>query len=106
MVAFEMFGRPAILTMLGRGAPARPSVEGVLTSPIYNTDGRRVYARVEVERRDDVYYANPTGPQGSNILTSMSRANGLAICPADETSKAAGDRVQIIMLNWNEEVDL
>ena len=58
-------------------------VEGVLTGPIYNTDGRRVYARVEVEQRDGVYYANPTGPQGSNILTSMSRANALAICPDD-----------------------
>ena len=106
MVAFEMFGRPAIHTMLGRGAQARPSVEGVLTGPIYNTDGRRVYARVEVERRDGEYFANPTGPQGSNILTSMSRANGLAVCPADEKSKAAGDRVRIIMLNWNEEVAL
>lgn len=104
MVAFEMFGRPAISTMLGRGALVRPSVEGVLTSPIYNTDGRRVYARVEVEYRDGAYYANPTGPQGSNILTSMSQANGLAICPADETSKAAGEKVKIIMLDWNEEV--
>ncbi|PKB57910.1 MAG: hypothetical protein BZY73_00730 [SAR202 cluster bacterium Casp-Chloro-G3] len=106
MVAFEMFGRPAISTMLGRGALARPAVEGVLTGPIYNTDGRRVYARVEVEHRDGAYYANPTGPQGSNILTSMSRANGLAICPADETSKAAGEKVTIIMLDWNEEVDI
>ena len=106
MVAFEMFGRPAIATMLGRGARPRPSVDGVLTGPIYNTDGRRVYARVEVGLKDGTYFANPTGPQGSNILTSMSRANGLAICPADETSKAAGDRVQIIMLDWNEEVEV
>ena len=106
MVAFEMFGRPAISTMLGRGALIRPAVEGVLTGPIYNTDSRRVYARVEVEHRDGTYYANPTGPQGSNILTSMSRANGLAICPADEIGKAAGEKVKIIMLDWNEEVNV
>jgi molybdopterin molybdotransferase len=106
MVAFEMFGRPAISTMLGRGALARPVVAGVLTGPIYNNDGRRVYARVAVDRRDGIYYAKPTGPQGSNILTSMSRANGLAICPADETGKAAGDKVKIIMLDWNEEVEV
>jgi molybdopterin biosynthesis enzyme len=36
----------------------------------------------------------------------MSRANGLAICPADETGKAAGDKVKIIMLDWNEEVEV
>jgi molybdopterin molybdotransferase len=81
-------------------------IEGILAGPIYNTDGRRVYARVEVVRHDGVYYAQPTGPQGSNILTSMSRANGLAICPEDLPAKAEGETVQIIMLDWNEEVDL
>jgi molybdopterin molybdotransferase len=106
MVAFEMFARPAILTMLGKRRLARPVVEGVLTGPIYNLDGRRVYARVEVVRRQGTYYATPTGPQGSNILTSMARANGLAICPADIHSKEAGERVQMIMLDWNEEVDV
>jgi molybdopterin molybdotransferase len=106
MVAFEMFARPAIRTMLGRTKIPRPMVEGVLTAPIRNEDGRRVYARVEVELKDGVYRATPTGPQGSNILTSMSRANGLAICPEDLPGKNAGDQVQIIMLDWNEEVQV
>ena len=99
-----MFGRPAIRRMLGRDLLARPVVEGVLTGPIFNSDGRRVYARVEVERRDGTWFATPTGPQGSNILTSLSRANGLAICPADLPRKDAGQAVKILMLDWNEEV--
>ena len=106
MVAFEMFARPAIRTMLGKVNMSRPMVEGVLTGPIRNEDGRRVYARVEVELKDGQYQATPTGPQGSNILTSMSKANGLAICPEDELGKDAGDQVQIIMLDWNEEVQI
>ncbi len=106
MVAFEMFARPAIRAMLGRRRLPRPTVEGVLTGPVYNADGRRVYARVRVELRNGTYYASPTGPQGSNILTSMARANGLAICPEDLPGKEAGERVQIIMLEWNEEVDV
>lgn len=106
MVAFEMFARPAIRTMLGRKRLGRPTVEGVLTGPIHNFDGRRVYARVEVTKTDGVYYAAPTGPQGSNILTSMSRANGLAICPHDVPAMTQGETVQIIMLDWNEEVDV
>ena len=106
LLAFEMFGRPAVRRMLGRDLLARPTVEGVLTGPIFNSDGRRVYARVEVERRDGGWYATPTGPQGSNILTSLSRANGLAICPSDLPRKEAGQAVKIIMLDWNEEVDL
>jgi molybdopterin molybdotransferase len=106
LVAFEMFARPAILTMLGRRHRSRPSVTGILAGPIYNTDGRRVYARVVVERREGAYFATPTGPQGSNILTSMSLANGLAVCPAEVPIMKAGEPVQIIMLDWNEEVDL
>lgn len=106
MVAFEMFARPAIRAMLGKPKLPRPIVNGVLTSPIHNEDGRRVYARVEVELIDGNYHATPTGPQGSNILTSMSRANGLAICPEDLRSKDAGEQVRIIMLDWNEEVQI
>jgi molybdopterin molybdotransferase len=106
MVAFEMFARPAIRTMLGKVKMPRPVVDGLLTAPIHNEDGRRVYARVEVELKDGRYHATPTGPQGSNILTSMSKANGLAICPEDSPSKNAGEIVQIIMLDWNEEVQV
>ena len=106
MVAFEMFARPAIRIMLGKKKRARPTVDGVLTGSIRNEDGRRVYARVEVEFKNGEYRATPTGPQGSNILTSMSKANGLAICPENLTGKDAGEQVQIIMLDWNEEVEI
>jgi molybdopterin molybdotransferase len=104
MVAFEIFARPAILAMLGHRQLERPTVMGILTEPIYNHDKRRVYTRVDVEHRDRKYFATPTGPQGSNILTSMSRANGLAICPAEVSARMAGEEVQIIMLDWNKEV--
>ena len=106
MVAFEMFARPAIRTMLGKSRIFRPMIDGVLTASIRNEDGRRVYARVEVELKNGEYQATPTGPQGSNILTSMSKANGLAICPDDVSGKDAGEVVQIIMLDWNEEVQV
>ena len=106
LVAFEMFARPAIRLMLGLTALDRPVIEGILTNPIFNADERRVYARVEVTKNNGTYYASPTGPQGSNILTSMSKANGLAICPDNELTRSAGDKVNIIMLDWNEEVEL
>ncbi len=106
MVALEEFARPAILKMLGQTHLARPMVEAILEGPIHNFDERRVFARVEVTRKDGSYYANPTGPQGSNILTSMSRANGLAICPEDVPVMEAGQTVKVKMLNWNEEVQI
>ena len=106
LVAFEMFARPAIRQMLGLATLDRPVVQGILTAPIFNADARRVYARVEVTKKNGTYYASPTGPQGSNILTSMSKANGLAICPDDEPTRSAGDTVNIIMMDWNEEIEL
>ena len=106
MVAFEEFARPAILRMLGKTRLAKPVIEAVLEGPIYNGDERRVFARVEVTRREGSYYATPTGPQGSNILTSMARANGLAICPEDVPVMKAGRSVKVKMLNWNEEVQI
>ena len=104
LVAFEQFGRAAIQKMLGRGAAARPVIEAVLEEPIHNTDDRRVYARAVVSRRGGGYVARLTGDQGSNLLTSMARANGLAICPEDEAVKEAGETVKVEMIDWPEEV--
>ena len=106
MVAFEEFARPAILKMQGKTRLAKPFIEAVLEGPVHNADGRRVFARVEVSRRDGAYYARPTGPQGSNILTSMAKANGLAICSEDVPVMETGQTVKVKMLDWNEEVQL
>ena len=103
MVAFEQLGRPAILKMMGRTNLEKPTVEAVLEDPIINNDGRRVYARAIVSKRDQSYYARLTGPQGSNILTSMARANGLAICPEDVEIMDKGQIVQVQMLDWDKE---
>ncbi|MFH1140694.1 MAG: gephyrin-like molybdotransferase Glp [Chloroflexota bacterium] len=104
MVAFEELGRPALLKMMGRTALAKPVIEAILEDPIVNEDGRRVFARAVVTRRNGTYYARLTGPQGSNILTSMTRANGLAICPEDVPVMEKGQRVQVEMLDWDEGV--
>ena len=103
LVAFEQFCRPAILKMLGRTSYAKPTVRATLDDPIVNLDGRRVYARAIVTWQDGRYRASLTGPQGSNLLTSMARANGLAICPEDIQEMPAGAEVEVQMLDWPEE---
>ena len=104
LVAFEQFGRPAIFKMLGKTNYHKPTIAAVLDEPIYNADGRRVYARAIVTRRGGTYHARLTGHQSSNLLTSMARANGLAICPEDLPKKDAGEVVEVLMLDWPEEV--
>jgi molybdopterin molybdotransferase len=104
MVAFEQFGRAAIHKMLGKTALRKPTIEAVLDEPIYNPDGRRVYARAIVTRVDGAYHARLTGHQGSNLLTSMAYANGLAICPEALPMKEVGETVEVQMLDWPEDV--
>ena len=102
LVAFEELVRPAILRMLGKKELEKSTVRAVLEDDIINSDGRRVYARVFVTHRDGRYYAALTGDQGSGILTSMSLANGLAICPEDLPRMKAGEEVTVQMLDWPE----
>ena len=100
MIAFEQFGRPALLKMQGKKGLAKPTVDAIMEDSIVNTDARRIFARAVITRRDGQYYARTTGPQGSGILTSMSLANGLAIVPEDVESVKKGDVVKVQMLDW------
>jgi len=104
MVTFEQFARPAILKMLGKSELAKPSIAAIMEDDIVNTDGRRIFSRVTVAKRNGKYYARVTGPQGSGILTSMVKANGLAVIPENTKGVKKGDIVQVQMLNWGEEV--
>ena len=103
IVAFEQFGRAAIRRMLGKPDAPKPTITAVLDEPIHNGDSRRVFARAVVRQENGAYRASLTGDQGSNLLTSMARANGLAVCPEDIPVKEAGETVQVPMLDWTEE---
>jgi len=103
MITFELFARPAILKMLGKKNFSKPTIEATLDGRIINNDGRRIFARATVSREGDRYLARVTGPQGSGILTSMSRANGLVIVPEDVDSVEQGEIVKVLMLDWSEE---
>jgi molybdopterin molybdotransferase len=103
MITFEQFARPAILKMMGKKMLAKPTIRAIMEDDITNTDARRVFARVIVTRRGGQYYASLTGPQGSGILTSMAKANGLAVIPESNKGVKAGDMVEVQMLDWGEE---
>jgi len=103
VVTFELFARPAMLKMMGKKNLTKPVIEAVLEEPVVNTDGRRIYLRAIVTKRNGKPYARLTGPQGSGILTSMSLANGLVVIPEDTAGVKAGEIVEVMMLGWDEE---
>jgi molybdopterin molybdotransferase len=98
MVSFEMFARPAIMTMLGAKGWQRPMVRATLMDSIPHKDERRHYVRVTLRLRNEVFQAHLTGEQGSGILSSMVKANALAIIPEDWSEAPAGARVDVMIL--------
>jgi molybdopterin molybdotransferase len=101
MVSFEQFARPAILKMLGHLDLAKPIVRVILDEPLTNS-GRRGFVRVIVTRVADGYHARTTGEQGSGVLTSMAKANGLAIVPEGIRYVEQGSELTVQMLDWPE----
>ena len=106
LLAFELFGRPALLKMQGRQVQSRPVITALADEEIVNTDARRVYARAIVERAaDGRWHARLTGPQGSGVLTSMAYANGYAVCPAERDRVSVGEEVEVLMVDWEHSPD-
>jgi molybdopterin molybdotransferase len=101
MVSFEQFARPAILKMLGHTDLFKPTVDATIDEPLTNS-GRRGFIRVIVTRQPDGYHARTTGEQGSGVLTSMAKANGLAIVLEGTQFVEAGSQLAVQMLDWPE----
>jgi molybdopterin molybdotransferase len=96
MVTFELFVRPALRRLAGFRAIHRLRVRARAVAPIPNPGVRRGYLRVVLERQGADWGARLTGDQGSAILTSMVRADGLAIVPGDTTIEKGQD-VEVIV---------
>ena len=101
MVAFEEFVRPALLKMMGHHQLFRPVVEAVLKEDIKKESGRRHFVRSSVTYEDGRFSVTTTGPQGSDRLTSMVKANGLMIIPEDREIVKAGEIVKVQVLDPN-----
>ncbi len=101
MISFEQFVRPSLLKMMGCRQIFRPLVEAILKEEIKKTAGRRYFIRGSVSFEKDQYVVTTTGEQGSGILRSMVRANGLIIIPEDREIVRAGEKVKVQLLDRN-----
>jgi molybdopterin molybdotransferase len=103
MVTFELFVRPALRRMAGFRAVHRARLRARALAPIPNPGARRGYLRVTLSRDSRGWGARLTGDQGSAILTSMVRADGLAIIPGDTTIPVDGDVEVIVFRSLTQE---
>ena len=57
--------------------------------------GKMQFARVLLQRAPDGWQATPTGPRGSNLISTIARANGLAMVPPGIEVAPAGSQVRV-----------
>ena len=99
MVTFEQLVRLAIMKMGGHRHLERQTVEAVFKEKFSKHPDRRHFLRGILSHEDGQLTVKTTGPQGSGILTSMVKANGL-IDIAEEIEKVnPGDTIKVQVLS-------
>ena len=100
MIAFEQFVRPVLLKMMGHKKIYRPTIEATLKEDLKKDPGRKYFisAIVEGDGKGN-YYVAKAGEQGSGILSSMVKANGLIIFDENQKEAKAGDKIKVQLLD-------
>jgi len=101
MISFEQFVRPSLLKMMGCRQLFRPVIEAVLKEDVKKTTGKRYFIRGSVSFEKNQYFVSTTGEQGSGILRSMVKANGLIVIPEEQEIVRAGEKVKVQLLDRN-----
>jgi len=100
LVSFELFARPALLTMMGHRARFRPEVTATAEEAMpRKPDGKLHLDRVRVRAEGDSYVAARTGNQASNVLSATAVANGFALLPDGDGVPEGGD-LRVMRLDW------
>jgi molybdopterin molybdotransferase len=94
MVTFVLLVRPALRAMLGMAASPAP-LTAVIDRDYEKPAGRAHAVRCRITARENGWHAEPTGHQGSHVLSSMLAADALAMIPSDTVDVRAGERVSI-----------
>jgi molybdenum cofactor synthesis domain-containing protein len=98
MVCFELFVRPALIKMMGREDKRRPHIELYFEDDVKNSFGRMHAMRVNLTRTDKGWLARSVGAQGSGLVSSLTRADALALIGPESEGVRAGEPVEAIVL--------
>jgi len=98
-VSFEVFVRPALRTMMGLLPAGRPALKTRLMHQLRSPAGRIQIARAVAAQDASGWHADPVWGQASHFIADLSRANALLVIPAEVTELAAGDEVEMWLLD-------
>jgi molybdenum cofactor synthesis domain-containing protein len=98
VVCFDLFVRPALMVMMGRGDRSRPRVSVYFERDVVNKFGRLHAMRVSLKRTEKGWLAESVGAQGSGLVSSLTKADALALVGPASEGIAAGEPVEAIVL--------
>ena len=102
LIGFHKFGKPAIYKMMNKPIATKQNIVAILEDAIINKDNRRIFARVLVYRKNNQYFAKLAGKQGSNLMSTVVNANGLATCPETSLCMMPGEKISVEIFDWSD----
>lgn len=100
-ICFDQYARQAIGAQLGRDEVNRTRYAATLSTPFAKPKGLHVFARgVASMDSDGRLVVRPTGEQGSNLFTSVLRANCIVHLPEAWDRAETGQNVEIEWIDW------
>jgi molybdopterin molybdotransferase len=99
MIGFLQFVRPLIRTSLHDPCPFLPVVQARFMDSWSRRPGRNELLRVSLSSTQDGLEARLCGAQGSGRISSMARAQGLALIHHEARRLEQGDTIQVQLLN-------
>jgi molybdopterin molybdotransferase len=98
MVTFELFVRPALRALAGARTTERPRAEVTLDRAVPKQPGRAQVLRAVLTRSGTELVATPHAKQGSGMLSSMARVDGLVVLDAARADVRPGERASALLL--------
>ena len=98
-VTFQIFIIPAIKKMLNMLTSSKLAVNAIVKSTLSKKKGRVEYKRGLLEQKNGINIVNTTGLQGSNILSSLSKANCYIRLDSKTEKIKKGDTVEVLPFN-------
>ena len=100
-VTFQIFIIPAIRKILQMPDSSKLTIKAQVKSTLSKKKGRIEYKRGLLEQKDGVNIVSTTGLQGSNILSSLSKANCYIRLSSETEKIKKGDIVEVIPFDIN-----
>jgi molybdopterin molybdotransferase len=98
LVCAQLFARPCLDKLVGRGRIGLARGEAVLAEDFKLRPGRRKFLRAEVVDAGSAIRVRIWRDQKSGVLTSMLKADVLVDLPGEAAAVKAGNRVEILWL--------